>query len=540
MTETPEISDARVLPCISVEELDNLERHCDAGYAYLAADFNDGKDYDVIRPTLKDLIALARRALAMQGAGGWRDIASAPKDGTEVLLGFDHPFVVRTGQWSNYFKAWVTGEYSSPFANRPTRWQPLPPPPLETGKDTLASVLELDSAVQEFQKRNPAAAEECRHTSVGMENFGTPDEKLICYVCKQEIELIGGEEGHYRTKLTPSPQGGERKDEDARLGQTQLDPRECPIHGDVVGDVSRREALNCEPSGEGREPLGRMAQSHSVQNGSKPQPFSPSPASDAKASLSEVEKLAEQFELCERMSADGADFVGVEPQLAKDTIALLRSLETDWQKEHAARLKAERYELENKQLYKALQSANRALTVEVERLRAELEGDPVGTLCHVEVFLADFPGDNVVEKAMNARTALSKVGRLREALGQIAFEPAEPMHMDWFTLKEIARAALGKESSLKRLSPQARSRTMTPEERACEIMESLQPNATAVALFSVGLVSDAIRQAIAAERERCAKIVDAWAKHFDRDGDKEGAAMARDCAAAIRSLGSEG
>lgn len=61
---------------------------------------------------------------------GWRDIATAPKDGTSILVwadGYDRPEVVR---WAvrRGVGGWLGGD-NSIFDDTPTHWMPLPQPP---------------------------------------------------------------------------------------------------------------------------------------------------------------------------------------------------------------------------------------------------------------------------------------------------------------------------------------------------------------------------------------------------------------------------
>lgn len=62
----------------------------------------------------------------------WQPIATAPKDGTWVLLhGYgatlhNAPFI---GQWKGGAWRWVHGDYSHKM--RPLYWQPIEPPPQE-------------------------------------------------------------------------------------------------------------------------------------------------------------------------------------------------------------------------------------------------------------------------------------------------------------------------------------------------------------------------------------------------------------------------
>lgn len=73
-------------------------------------------------------LALADRLEAREG---WRDIASAPKDGTRVLLA--HASAAFDGWWDDGEGAWVDGETDNDgdyIAYRPSHWMPLPPLPL--------------------------------------------------------------------------------------------------------------------------------------------------------------------------------------------------------------------------------------------------------------------------------------------------------------------------------------------------------------------------------------------------------------------------
>jgi hypothetical protein len=76
--------------------------------------------------------ALASRQPVSQG-GGWRDIASAPKDGTPVLgfmptyyqgKGGQSVIIFLQGHWMDN-RAWKVS---------PTKWQPLPSPPEAEGE----------------------------------------------------------------------------------------------------------------------------------------------------------------------------------------------------------------------------------------------------------------------------------------------------------------------------------------------------------------------------------------------------------------------
>ena len=64
--------------------------------------------------------------------GGWQDIATAPKDGTRILL---HPAIEvadawSKGHWNDENKCWIVGGSPSGIAH--TSWAPLPPAPPTT------------------------------------------------------------------------------------------------------------------------------------------------------------------------------------------------------------------------------------------------------------------------------------------------------------------------------------------------------------------------------------------------------------------------
>ena len=58
----------------------------------------------------------------------WRPIETAPKDGTDILLGFE-PAI----GWQRIGKAWggqwVSAWNHHPIHDQPTHWMPLPEPP---------------------------------------------------------------------------------------------------------------------------------------------------------------------------------------------------------------------------------------------------------------------------------------------------------------------------------------------------------------------------------------------------------------------------
>jgi len=60
----------------------------------------------------------------------WKPIASAPRDGTEILVGL-HDGSVAVVWWGRYGReiGWTDGDYLMTW---PSHWMPLPPPPKAT------------------------------------------------------------------------------------------------------------------------------------------------------------------------------------------------------------------------------------------------------------------------------------------------------------------------------------------------------------------------------------------------------------------------
>jgi hypothetical protein len=103
--------------------------------------------------------------IARLKAGGWRPIATAPKDGTEALLyapiqeynGTPTDERVTIGHWTTeeecreqigdcggecrcpeykyHDPSWISWDGGFTVENPPTHWQPLPPPPTDTPED---------------------------------------------------------------------------------------------------------------------------------------------------------------------------------------------------------------------------------------------------------------------------------------------------------------------------------------------------------------------------------------------------------------------
>lgn len=60
----------------------------------------------------------------------WLDIETAPKDGTRIALRFASGFEGEGNYQTTYGGEWHVKAYTHlPWANTPTHWMPLPPPP---------------------------------------------------------------------------------------------------------------------------------------------------------------------------------------------------------------------------------------------------------------------------------------------------------------------------------------------------------------------------------------------------------------------------
>lgn len=80
---------------------------------------------------------MAKAVLTAALAVMWRPIATAPKDGTNILLSSEvwtcAPIML--GWWDDVHDIWTTEAVSLqqwPAEDQPTKWQPLPDPPKET------------------------------------------------------------------------------------------------------------------------------------------------------------------------------------------------------------------------------------------------------------------------------------------------------------------------------------------------------------------------------------------------------------------------
>ncbi len=89
---------------------------------------NPGAATDLLNATADAPERIAR--LRAAEPDGWQPIETAPKDGTNIMLGW--PTMTMSGYWADWAgrKSWVTsrGEYGGSAA--PTHWMPLPAPPV--------------------------------------------------------------------------------------------------------------------------------------------------------------------------------------------------------------------------------------------------------------------------------------------------------------------------------------------------------------------------------------------------------------------------
>ncbi len=71
----------------------------------------------------------------------WRDISTAPKDGTRALVWIDlrgehitDRSYATIGCWDEFWGVWRDGHVGPQLRERPTHWMPLPPPPAPKGE----------------------------------------------------------------------------------------------------------------------------------------------------------------------------------------------------------------------------------------------------------------------------------------------------------------------------------------------------------------------------------------------------------------------
>lgn len=99
------------------------------------------KDQEIDRLGYDLGVALKRAEVAeaqlAKARGSWQDIATAPKDGSCVLLGHsDKPTI--EGYWCSIYAAWCDIAREREVTPQPTHWLPLPPPPIAHEATVLA------------------------------------------------------------------------------------------------------------------------------------------------------------------------------------------------------------------------------------------------------------------------------------------------------------------------------------------------------------------------------------------------------------------
>ena len=84
-----------------------------------------------IRPTLELLMPTA---LEMAKGNVWQPIETAPKDGTQIIVGCSkykrsYVAIFERGTWRS---GWEGGDWTFDVELKPTHWMPLPTPPKES------------------------------------------------------------------------------------------------------------------------------------------------------------------------------------------------------------------------------------------------------------------------------------------------------------------------------------------------------------------------------------------------------------------------
>lgn len=111
----------------------------DGGAMPLVDLLSPGKTIAEGREECSELAAEIAEAVSRHFAGladGWRDIATAPKDGTPILVycPFQSPNCVVV-KWRDVRQGWVNASSFGLITSEPTHWMPLPPPPKEADHD---------------------------------------------------------------------------------------------------------------------------------------------------------------------------------------------------------------------------------------------------------------------------------------------------------------------------------------------------------------------------------------------------------------------
>jgi len=89
-------------------------------------------------------------------AQGWRDISTAPKDGSEFLavdatVGNQEPSVTRFNDDGWRTSAWGEGMYADAWWKSPTHWMPLPAPPTEARISAAIEPAPADVAIERLK-----------------------------------------------------------------------------------------------------------------------------------------------------------------------------------------------------------------------------------------------------------------------------------------------------------------------------------------------------------------------------------------------------
>lgn len=122
------------------EALSSIRGWASAYWQEFVVDEDESASHDAelakVKGVIDRLIASARR----QQPEGWRDISTAPKDGTEFLawpcLTTDGEIVVKAHRYKHpSVEGWITDEIDcNDYDFRPTHWQPLPAAPASEPK----------------------------------------------------------------------------------------------------------------------------------------------------------------------------------------------------------------------------------------------------------------------------------------------------------------------------------------------------------------------------------------------------------------------
>ena len=93
-----------------------------------------------VRVSSEEACTLARLLREEADAQGWRDIATAPRDGTPIMVYCPRAGVVAPAKWDDnrfakkprpYWTHWGERIWGTLWIrdDQPTHWRPLPPPP---------------------------------------------------------------------------------------------------------------------------------------------------------------------------------------------------------------------------------------------------------------------------------------------------------------------------------------------------------------------------------------------------------------------------